>query len=401
MVVVTNSYDDAATSLSVASELSITSREVNKLATAIGTEMANDRDSRTGQYVEQPLPRKATEVDVRPDLAAVFCDGGRMRTRREGRGMGVHDPHWRETKNAAFHRMQSQTFSEDPQPELPECFRDQVYVEKLVNGLKSLKNEDRQDDPASNARTDETDKSACSEDNKSPSRRPETLFRTCISSLTDSESFGPMMAAEADRRGFYTAAKQAFLGDGLAYNWTIQRRWFPSFIPVVDFVHVIEYVYTTAKAICPDVAARWQQYLAWATACWQGRVSDVIEELCQWQARLGPLPEGQPPPDNDTRSILKSTVTYLINNTPRMDYSGYRCNGLPVTSSHAESLVKQISKRVKGTEKFFNDGPAGEAILQLRAAKLCDDDRLENWIRTRPISPLSPRCRQSTTQIGA
>ncbi len=36
MVVVTGSYEDAATSLGVSSELSISSREVNKLATATG-----------------------------------------------------------------------------------------------------------------------------------------------------------------------------------------------------------------------------------------------------------------------------------------------------------------------------------------------------------------------------
>ena len=401
MVAVTSSYDIAATALDVVSELPVSSRQINKLATAIGTEMASDRDARTRQYVEQPLPRKATEVDVRLDLAAVFCDGGRMRTRREGQGVGVHEPHWRETKNAGFHRMRSQTFDEDPQAELPECFRNQAYVEKLVKGLKSVKNEGREDDTASSDPRDEAAESACAGDGKSSSWKPETMFRTCVSSLADSATFGPMMAAEADRRGFYTAVKQAFLGDGLAYNWTIQRRWFPTFTAIADFVHVVEYAYTASKAIHHDVAARWQQYLTWVTACWQGRVGDVIEELRQWQARLGPLADGEPPPDGDPRSILQSTVTYLTNNTPRMDYPRYRCNGLPVTSSQAESLVKQISKRVKGTEKFFNDGPAGEAILQLRTAIICDDARLETWIRTRPISPFSPRCHAPPTKTSA
>ena len=63
MVAVTSSYDIAATALDVVSELPICSRQINKLATAIGTEMASDRDARTRQYVEQPLPRQATEVD--------------------------------------------------------------------------------------------------------------------------------------------------------------------------------------------------------------------------------------------------------------------------------------------------------------------------------------------------
>lgn len=398
---VTSSYDVAEVALSVVGELFVSARQINKLATAIGAEMGSDRDARTRQYVQQPLPRQATEVNVRPDLAVVFCDGGRMRTRQEGQGVGVHEPHWRETKNAAFHRMQSQTFNEDPQAELPECFRDQRYVEKLVNGLKTLKNTGREEDAVSGDRSEATAESACIPDDQSSPWQPETLFRTCLSSLADSATFGPMMAAEADQRGFYTATKRAFLGDGLAYNWTIQSRWFPTFVPITDFVHVVEYIYTTAKAIHEDVVARWQQYLAWATACWQGRVSDVIEALRGWQARLGPLAEEETPPDGDPRTVLRSTITYLTNNSERMAYSRYRCQGLPVTSSQAESLVKQMSKRVKGTEKFFNDGPSGEAILQLRAAVLCQDDRLEKWIRARPISPFSPRCRSATITSSA
>ena len=41
-----------------------------------------------------------------------------------------------------------------------------------------------------------------------------------------SDAFGPMMAAVADARGFFHAAKKAFVADGQAYNWTIQRQWF-------------------------------------------------------------------------------------------------------------------------------------------------------------------------------
>jgi hypothetical protein len=55
-----------------------------------------------------------------------------------------------------------------------------------------------------------------------------------------------------------------------------------------------------------------------------------------------------------------------------------------------ESLVKEVNYRVKGTEKFWNDGPAGEAILQVRAAALCDDQRLEAHMRSRPGNPFRP-----------
>jgi len=57
-----------------------------------------------------------------------------------------------------------------------------------------------------------------------------------------------------------------------------------------------------------------------------------------------------------------------------------------------ESLVKEINHRVKGTEKFWNDGVSGEAILQIRAAALCDDERLQTFLRRRPGHP--PQCPQ-------
>lgn len=390
----TSSFDVAAVALKVVGEIEISDRQINKLATEMGEAMAADRDARTEQYVQQPLPRQPTVADVPPDLAAVFCDGGRMRTREENQGRGIHQPHWRETKNAAFHRMTSRSSDEDPQPELPDCFRNQAYVEKLVGGLKCEKNEPRheeadiQSSAAAGASTQETSAVPLA------AWQPRTLFRTCLSSLATSEQFGPMMAAEADARGFFTAPKQAFLGDGLAYNWSIQQRWFPTFVAIADFIHPLEYVYTAAKAIHPNAAACWQQYLDWATGCWQGRAHEVVAQLERWQTQLGPPPEGPDIPESDPRKIVQTAARYLANNQSRMNYPHYRRLGLPVTSSLAESLVKQVSQRVKGTEKFWNDGPSGEAILQIRAAVISDDDRLQKWIRNRPVSPFSPRCRR-------
>lgn len=392
---VTSSFDVAEVALKVVGEITISDRQINKLISEVGEEMAADRDARTRRYVEQPLPRQATVAESPPDLAAVFGDGGRMRTREPDQGRGVHQPHWRETKNAAFHRMQSHSFEEDPQAELPDCFRNQAYVEKLVNGLKCLKNETFQVASDGGAASAADDATAPPPGGELSRWQAKTVFRTCLSSLSGSDEFGAMMAAEADARGFFTARKRAFVGDGLAYNWTIHRRWFPQFTPIVDFVHAVEYAYTAAKAIHSDAESRWRQYLTLANACWQGRVDDAIAELQQWQSQHGLLAEESEVPETDPRKIVHATIRYLSNNRSRMDYPGYRCLGMPVTSSLAESLVKQVSKRVKGTEKFWNDGPSGEAILQIRAAVISDGDHLQKWIRHRPVSPFSPRCRQT------
>lgn len=396
LAAVTSSFDVAAVALQVVGEITISDRQINKLTSEVGRAMAADRDTRTRQYVEQRLPRRATVSETAVDLAAVFCDGGRMRTRQPNQGRGIHGPHWRETKNAAFHRMQSRTFEEDPQAKLPDCFRNQAYVEKLVDGLKCLKNEGPQEDPKAQPATEErTPHETETPPGQSPPWQPKTLFRTCVSSLAGSKEFGPMMAAEADARGFFAARKKAFLGDGLGYNWSIHHRWFPGFVPIVDFVHVVEYLYTAAKAIHADPLPRRQQYVAWAEACWQGQVDEVIDQLHAWQSQCEPPPKESEMLDNDPRKVVQATARYLTNNRHRMDYPRYRQTGLPVTSSLAESLVKQVSKRVKGTEKFWNDGPSGEAILQLRAAVISDGDQLQKWLHNRPASQFSPRCRSA------
>jgi len=390
-----DSCESAAEALQIVGEMKISARTVNELAAQYGQQLTEERDHRTQKYEQQPLPRKPTEVDSPPPLGAVFCDGGRMRTRTPGGGHGIHQPHWRETKNAAFHRMQSTTNHVDPQPELPECFRNQAYVEKLVLGLKKAKN------PAAELIQPDSKNelpSLAVAPEPPPTWQPKTLVRTCISSLACSEKFGPQMAAEADTRGFFSAPKRAFVGDGQAYNWKIQQQWFPGFTPIADFIHVVEYLYEAAKALYQDIAARWTAYVDWARACWQGNVDHVIEQLRnRGESKVtGAFTSAE----QDPRKTVERTQGYLTHNRLRMDYPRYRREGLPVTSSLAESLVKQISKRVKGTEKFWDDGPRGEAILQIRAAVISQDHRLTRFIRNRPISPYSPRCRTTIKAKG-
>ena len=49
-----------------------------------------------------------------------------------------------------------------------------------------------------------------------------------------------------------------------------------------------------------------------------------------------------------------------------------------------ESTIKQVNRRVKGSEKFWLAG-GGEAVLQVRAAYLSEDGRAERyWAEPRP-----------------
>jgi hypothetical protein len=178
------------------------------------------------------------------------------------------------------------------------------------------------------------------------------------------------------------------LGDGLKWNWTLQQRWFPDFEPILDFVHPTTYVYEVSRVVAADTASAWLLCQRWLKACWQGRVSSVLEELRDWQASH-PMPPGEELPDHDVRVIVSKSVTYLSNNESRMNYPKYRRLGLPVTSSLVESLIKEFNYRVKGSEKAWNRSSGGEWILQVRNAVLCDD----GWIRT--IAPIFGGLRMS------
>lgn len=373
-------------------DVGVSGRGLNKTTVKIGSEMVTERDARIEAYFDEPLPRQHTLPKTPISLACVSLDGGRIQTRVEGGGLGVHDPHWRETKNGLFSRMQSQSFDRDPHPELPVCFASREQMKTLLSGvaLEKAGSERSSDSCKQDADQSITAKEFLPTEASTTVTKwqPQSLFRTCLSSLGNSDAFGRQMEVEADARGFYHAAKQAFVSDGLAYNWTIHKRHFSGFTAILDFVHVIEHLYEVARCLHTDAALRWDEHLGWARACWSGQVEQVIAAMKTHQTRLGLPPKDCEP--TDARKVLADAIGYFTNNASRMNYPQYRRDGLPTTSALMESLVKEINHRVKGTEKFWDDGASGEAILQIRAAALCDDDRLTTYLQNRPGHPFHP-----------
>jgi hypothetical protein len=344
----------------------------------VGGELAARRDSdwRRGN----PLAASPTDP---PNLAVAECDGGRIRTREPDQGPGVHlaKEGWRETKNACLIKAQRKTFEQDPQPEPPDCFLDPKHVAKIAETAALSVASLRKDAPDS----PDAESGLALDENW----RPKRLVRTVLASMAGSKEFGRQMLREAKRRRFFEAKAKAFLGDGLPWNWSIWKTHFADFTPILDFIHPLSYLFDTARALHAADADAWSQYHVWMRGCWQGDVAQVLEELRTWQDRLGAPPDEAP--DNDPRKILATTIGYLENNQTRMNYPHYRQQGLPVTTAWMESLVKEINYRVKGTEMFWNDPEGAEAILQVRAAALCDDDRLSTHLGNRPGQPFTRR----------
>jgi hypothetical protein len=379
----TRSYKRAVIALAEADVL-VSIKTVERVVHEIGGELAERRDA--DPKTDSAL---ALRSDLAPELAIAECDGGRIRCRHPDRGPGVHPvgEGWRETKIACLIRAQHQTFEEDPQPNPPECFCDPRHVAKLAETeALSVATPVLQESPP--------DDTAVHESVGDPLTitavdwRPKRLVRTVLASMAESKEFGKQMQREAMRRQFPGAAAKAFLGDGLPWNWSIWKERFREFTPILDFIHALSYVFVSAKAVSPDSSSdAWSQYLVWMRGCWQGDVGQVLDEMRIWQMKLGEPPEEAA--DDDPRMILEKTINYLENNRSRMQYDKYRRQGLPVTTAWMESLVKEMNYRVKGTEMWWNDPQGAEAILQIRAAGLSDDDRLTRHLDQRSGSPFT------------
>lgn len=376
------SFDGAAESLADLAEVDLSGRQVGRIAHEVGEQLREARDQQVDDFRNHRL---VPETDIAPKLAVVSIDGGRYQTRSQDQGPGVHDPAWREDKVADLVTMSTQSHTEDPHPELPRCFTQKKDVVELVQGITSQGGLADVMDPTV-TETVPLSVFPPAEDRPGSSWPPEPLVRTCQATTHRSAEFGPMVAAEAQRRNFFAATLRAFLGDGGLWIWTIHRLFFPTFEPIVDFVHVLTYVYLAARAIGGTTEAIWQRYLRWAEACWQGRVARVLEELHQALEGMTQPAESREEKPSDPYHVVSQAIGYFEHNQPRMDYPRYRQAGLPVTSGRVESLIKQFNRRVKGTEKFWNENQA-ETILQLRAAQLSEDGRLSEHLKKRPISP--------------
>jgi len=297
------SFADAAFALHLAG-VDISPRHVGRLAHEIGGEMAQKRDDKAVAHRRRQLP---VRVAAAPEVVAVEVDGGRLRTRAAVSGPGVHQPQNKEDKVACLVSLHSDRHAQDPQPEPPPSFTEPRRVQRVVRQMKGLPGEH----PAEAAGPEEAPAPPRPEPKAPPvTAAPQRLVGTCVASMHDSRSFGPLVAAAAQERDFYQAKRRAFLGDGQAYNWSIQKGYFPDFEPLVDLLHVLCYLYLAAWATGGEEAQRWSLYLAWLRACWQGRVGEVIEELRVWEGRLGKPPPEEELKEYDPRRLVGAALSY-------------------------------------------------------------------------------------------
>jgi hypothetical protein len=379
------SFRDAAEALAELAELKILPKRVWRAAKRIGEERVEECRAAAARYAALPLPTQRQSPAAHgqvPQVACVQMDGGRFQYRAriaaETAALPLDMPHeesadskedgaWREYKAGVLLSMTSQVQAADPCPELPASFADPANMRKIAREIKGFTHESA----VSTAVEEEAGR-----DSKECVGRPETLVKSVVATSGDVEAFGPLLTNAAYERGFHAAARKAFVADGSSTNWGVWRRYFSHYTPILDFVHALMYVYAAALA---GRAAKegWSVYRDWSQWLWQGKIDRLLAALEQRQQELG-LPAKKE--TGTPRAQLASSLGYLTNQRERVNYPEYRKQGLPITSSPIESTVKQINRRIKGTEKFWSDG--ADPLLHLMADRLSQTDATDKfWAR--------------------
>jgi hypothetical protein len=371
------SFKDASEDLQELAGVSISPTHLQRLSERVGREWLQVRDHDVRAFQEDRLPRDYPQAAA---VAAVMLDGGRYQTRAEDGGRGVTAPAWKESKVACCQTYASSPCRRDPQPRPPRKFLDRVRVARLAAQMPGRGGGGgRAEQAASSPR-------GCHRRGRKATR-PRRLVRTVLATTADNEAFGWQVAAEVHRRGLDQASRKACLGDGSRAIWALFELHLlgSGFIGILDFLHLLVHLYAAACAVeGQGTEAAWVLYTQWLCWAWSGEVRRLLGGLRAACRRLGPTPAGCA--QDGRRQVVADTLGYVENNRGRMDYPRYRQLGLPISSAPVESVIKQLNRRVKGSEKFWLTGGA-EAIFQVRAAYLSEDGRAtRSWARPRPYA---------------
>ncbi len=347
----------------------ISARRIRRVVQQIGTERVDERTADVERFKQMDLPKQqaGSKAVKPPQLGVISMDGGRYQRRDHfgDRDRPSDTNHWKEDKVGCLLSMTGSVHESDPAPEFPEWLATSSAVAELAKMAEKTRGSEMSAD------SQQHDLNMTDDVGYEP---PELVSREVIASGADAESFGWQLAARAWQRGFPAAERLAFVADGAHTNWTIQRKHFSRAVPILDLMHALSYAYSAAG--CEDDET---VYPRWAGWIWSGKVDRVIEELQAVQRRIGKPPSE--PSASDPRQRVHRALVYYENHRLKMNYPEYRRLGLPLTSSHIESTIKQIAARVKGSEKFWLR-PTSEAILQLRADHLSDSVPLTMfWLR--------------------
>jgi hypothetical protein len=209
-----------------------------------------------------------------------------------------------------------------------------------------------------------------------PDQRPERDYgsTTYIADIISAKEFGPLLRAEALRRGLAKAKIVVFLGDGAVWVWKLARINFPGAIYILDYYHACEHLNLLAQALYGEGSAlAKKQYRRWRKALLKDKIAQVI---AQAKADL--------PTQAQSRKLAQQQIGYFERNRSRMLYQTYRQAGYFIGSGVVEAACKTVvGQRLKNSGMLWSRKGASQ-LLTVRCALLSGwfDDFWKHHSRT-------------------
>lgn len=345
----------------------MTLRQVWEQARRVGQDLVSRREAEVRAMLEGRPPEPAPNA---PDVLVIAADGGRFQDRTRPVG-----DRWCEYKAAVVYRVtRGETVRDgkrdDPQP--APHWRYGVGAE----GFKRVEIEGQKvyRDP-----------------------KPETKSFTATTETVD--RFPLYVELEAKRRGLLQANAVCFVGDGGDFVWRTAREALADrrsgkarVYEVLDLIHAGEHLAEAAKAAFGVTA----EGVAWLNArfatLWRGDAEELLKQLEAKAAELAP----RPGPEKSAARTVWNARAYFEEHRERIRYDVFRRLGLPLTSAHMESGIKQTNQRVKGSEKQWLLSNA-EAMLALRCLALSEDERWDGYFNLLRTGQITLPTRQAPT----
>ena len=219
------------------------------------------------------------------------------------------------------------------------------------------------------------------DDDGYPVRDPDSS--SYLASFAPAHEFGPLVAAEARRRGADHIRQLVVLGDGAAWIWNLAGKLLPEATQIVDIYHAREHLHTLAATLAFLVTDP-QQWLA-----------ERLEELDAGniEAITAAATATEYPLFGVKATDRDKALTYFHTNTVRMRYAHHRELGMFIGSGHVEAGCKAvIGQRLKLSGMRWTE-PGATGILTLRTQQASGP-----WdqICTPPHTQTRPTTRPST-----
>ena len=192
-----------------------------------------------------------------------------------------------------------------------------------------------------------------------PIRDPEST--TYVGAIESAAEFGKRLYVEAWKRGWSRAARKVVIGDGAEWIWNLAAQHFPGAVQIVDLYHARQHLWDLARRLYPNDEAAQKSWIKIP----QKRLLDKgkIEKLVQALRSIHS-------PQAEVAEKIRTEADYFEKNADRMRYPQFRCQHLFVGSGVVEAGCKTvIGSRLKRSGMFWTVRGAN-AILALRCCQL-------------------------------